>query len=179
MNGLNRQRLLGIVAAGALALLLGDRLIREPLVQSWKARSVRLADLRQRVAKGTTLLDREATLRNRWEGMRTNALPREISAAEGQVLKAFDRWSQESGVSIGGLRPQWKRAADDQLTLECRADVFGNLSSLARFLYLLDRDPLGIRVETVELTTRDNQGQQLNLVLQVSGLMQPPSGPGT
>jgi hypothetical protein len=179
MNGLNRQRLLGFVAAGALAVLLGDRLVREPLVQSWKARSERLADLRQRVAKGTTLLDREASLRARWNTMLTNALPREISVAEGRLLQAFDRWSQESGVGIGGLRPQWKRSADNQTTLECRADVFGNLAGVTRFLYLLDHDPLGVRVETVELSTRDAQGQQLSLVLQVSGLMQPSSGPGS
>lgn len=173
---MNRQRLLVILAAAALALFLGDKLVREPLVATWKARSERLADLRQRVARGTTLIDRERSIRDRWASMRTNALSPEVSVAQSQLLKAFDRWSQESGVSISGLRPQWKRAADDQMTLECRADVAGGLSSLTRFLYLLDHDPIGIRVETLELSSRENPAQSLNLVLQVSGLTLPASG---
>jgi hypothetical protein len=102
--------------------------------------------------------------------MRTNTLPESVSAAENQVLQAFDRWSQLSRISISSLKPQWKQAGDDYMTLEYRAEAFGNIETVTRFLYEIERDALALRVESVELTSRDNEGQQLGLGLQVSGL---------
>lgn len=170
MNPANRQRWLGWVAAVALAGLVGDRLILTPLVASYRARARQIVELRQKVTQGAVLLERETAIRERWEFMRTNTLSREVSVAEGQLLQAFDRWSRESGVSITSLRPQWKQGDDDLVTLECR-DAFGNLASLSRFLYLIERDPLGVRIEAIVLTARDSEAQQLNLNLQVSALM--------
>ena len=171
MNPQQRQRLLVLLAGAALVVLLGDHLVLGPMVQAWKSRSERLVKLRKQVAQGEVLLQRDRTLRERWSSMRTNTLPVEPSAAENTLLKAFDRWSQESGVGIASIRPQWKRDANDQVTIECRADAFGSLSSLTRFLFLLEQDPLAVRIEALELGTRDAQGQQLTLGIQISGLV--------
>lgn len=176
MNVSNRQRLLGIVAIAALSVFVGDRMILSPLIKGWSARSARIADLRKRISQGVVLVEREAAIRDRWAAMKTNALSREISIAEGQVLKAFDRWSQESGVSISSIRPQWKRGSDDAMTLECRADAFGELTHLTRFLYLVEKDSLGVKVDSIEFSARDKEARQLNLILQVSGLMLQPPG---
>jgi hypothetical protein len=109
--------------------------------------------------------------------MRTNTLPVEISVAENEVLKAFERWSQDSRISITSIRPQWKRNADDYVTLECRADAHGDIRSLTRFLYDLEQDPLALKVDLVEITSNDNNGQQLSLGVQVSGLILHPEEP--
>jgi len=87
--------------------------------------------------------------------MRTNTLPIETSAAESLVLKAFDRWSQESRISITSIKPQWKHNADEYMTLECRVDAFGNLPTLTRFLYDVEKDPLALKIDALEITTRD------------------------
>jgi hypothetical protein len=171
MNISNRQQLLGIIAIVAVALLAGDRLVFSPLIRIWKARTERIADLKKSVAQGEQLLEREKPIRTRWEHMRTNTLSSEISIAENQVLKAFDRWSQDSRVGVNSIKPQRKQIEDDYMTVECRVDAFGNLSALTRFLYEVERDPLAMKVEAVELTARDDGGQQLTLGLQVSGLL--------
>ena len=103
--------------------------------------------------------------------MRTNTLPSNLSVAESKVLKAFDRWSQESRISISSKKLEWKRAGDDYMTLECRADALGSMSALTRFLYEVEKDPLALRIETVDIMSRDNNGQQLSLALQLSGLL--------
>jgi hypothetical protein len=59
------------------------------------------------------------------------------------------------------------------MTLDCRADAVGNLSEIARFLYEVEKDPLAFKIEGVDITARDTEGQQLALALQVSGLVSP------
>ena len=122
--------------------------------------------------------ERERVIRARWSAMRTNTLPNNVSAAESAVLKAFDRWEQDSRISVTSKKPQWKRSGDDYMTFECRVDASGTLPALTRFLYEVEQDPLALKVESVEITSRDNNGQQLSLALQVSGLMlEPPPQP--
>jgi Tfp pilus assembly protein PilN len=173
----NRQHFMVLVAAAAAVLLLGDKLVLPFLTRSWTERATRIVDLRKSVSQGTLLRSRERTIRERWESMRTNTLPNNMSAAENEVLRAFDRWSQESRVSITSIKPQWKQTGEDYATLECRADASGNIQALSRFLFNLEKDPLALKIETVEITARDNDGQQLALVLQVSGLLLSPQEP--
>ncbi|NOS69061.1 MAG: hypothetical protein HOP33_03940 [Verrucomicrobia bacterium] len=167
----NRQQMLMILAATALVLLVGDHLVFSPLVAAWKSRSAEIADLRKQVAKGTDLIKRETTYRSRWENMSTNTLPLNTSLAEQQVLKAFDSWSQESRVGVNSISPQWRRDKDGYMTLECRVDAVGTISTLSRFLYALEKDAMALRVESLELTSKDKDGAQLALGLQVSGLV--------
>jgi len=169
MNISRRQQLLGILAIAVVALLAGDRLLFTPLWQAWKARSARIVQFKKQVTDGTQLLDRESSLRDKWHAMRTNTLSGEVSAVENQLLKAFDRWSQESRIGISSIKPQ-KRTADDYETMECRVEAFGSLPALSRFLYEIEKDPLGLKVEVVEIAARDTAGEQLTLGLQVSGL---------
>lgn len=175
MNIQNRQQFLGIVAGAVVGLWAANFFLVDPLIATWKSRSARLASLRKSVENGNQLLQREASLRDTWYRMRTNTLAQDLSAADSQMLRAFDSWSKDSGVSIGGLRPQWKRTDTDLHTLEYRADVSGNIASLNRFLYLAEADPLGIKIESVELTSRDKNGDQIALALLVSGLQLRPN----
>jgi hypothetical protein len=166
----NRQQLLGIFAIVAVVLLAGDRLVYEPLAKAWKERTAQVVALKKSVAQGSLLLERERSIRSRWDLMRTNTLSDELSVAENQVLYAFDRWSQDSRIGITSVKPQWKRTAEDYATLECRVDAFGTLPALTRFLYEIERDSLGLKVDAVEITARDDRGEQLTMGLQVSGL---------
>ena len=170
MNPQNRQRILLISVALLATVFLGDRLIVTPLFQSWKDRSSRIGELRKQVEQGGTLVGRDSIIRGRWESMSTNTLPSEASIAESQVLKAFDRWSQESRISLTSIKPQWKRGADDHALLECRVDAFGSLSTITRFLHEVEKDPLALKVDLLELSSRDNEGKQVTLGLLVSGL---------
>jgi Tfp pilus assembly protein PilO len=171
MNLNKRQQLLAILAIAMVGLFIADRLVFTPLTNSWKARSSRIAKLREQVRDGTAMLKRERALAEQWDNMRTNTLASAKPEAESQMLKAFEQWSQASGVSVSSIRPQWKEAEDDYKTLECRADVAGNLSAITRFLFQIERDPLGVKVDSLELTARNAEGSELAAVIQVSGLL--------
>lgn len=166
----NRQRLLVVLAVTAFALLIGDKIVFTPLVNSWKARTVTITELRQKIAKGELLVTREQVVRDRWTQMQHDMLPTETSLAEQQVLKAFDSWAQRSGVSVNSITPQWKRDSDDYMTLECRVDAAGDLETLSQFIYNVEKDTMALKLESVELSASDNNGQLLRLGLQVSGV---------
>jgi hypothetical protein len=167
----NRQQLLIIGAIVAIALFAGDQLVLSPLMKGWSARATRVADLRKKITDGKMLVQREQNIRSRWEQMSRNALPNNTSAAEQQVYKAIDLWAQNSGIAISAITPQWKHDSDDYMTFECRVDAAGNLGKLSRFLYSVERDPMALKLELVELGARDKEGQQLSLGLQLSGLV--------
>ncbi len=171
MNLNKRQQLLAILAITMVGLFVADKLVFSPLLRSWDQRSKHVITLKEAVREGTETLKRERALREQWDAMRTNTLAGAKPEAESQMLKAFERWSQAGGVSVSSIRPQWKEAEDDYRTLECRADVAGSLSAITRFLFQIERDPLGVKVDSLELTTRNTEGSQLALVIQVSGLL--------
>lgn len=170
----NRQHLLGLVAGAVIALFAADKLVLTPLAKSWKARSEQITKLRTQLAEAQALVRREPVLRERWAEMRRNTFPNNASQAEQQVLKAFDSWARQSQASLLSISPQWKHDTDDYMTLECRVEAAGNLGTISRFLYELEKDPMALRLQAVEVSSRDNDGQQLALGLQVSGLVLTP-----
>ena len=57
------------------------------------------------------------------------------------------------------------------MTLNCSVEASGNLSTLSQFLYDIEKEPTALRIDSVELNSRDNYGQQLTLGLEVSALV--------
>lgn len=168
----NRQQLLFIVAGVVFGLLIADKLVLTPMVNAWKARTERLADLRKNVDDGEKLVLRAEALRSRWAEMQRTSLHQNNSRAEQQVLEAFDRWSRDARISVNSISPQWRRERDQSFqTIECRVDAAGTIGTLARFLFNLEQDPMPLRIDSVEIIARDKDGQNLSLGLQISGLV--------
>jgi Tfp pilus assembly protein PilO len=167
----NRQQLLLIIAVASVLLLAGNWLVWTPLVNVWSARAARVARLRGDIRDGALLMQRSQYIRNRWSQMQANTLLKNPSLAEQQMFKAIDNWSADSRADITSITPQWKNDEDNYSTLDCRVEAAGDFSSVSRFLYDLERDPLAIKVESLELAARDNNGQQFTLNVQISGLM--------
>ena len=90
-----------------------------------------------------------------------------IFDGEGGTIAA---WAQDSGATVTGITPQWKNDTTNYLTLNCRVEATGDLGTLSRFVYDIEKGPLGLKLDSVEFSTHDNFGQQLTLGLQVSGL---------
>jgi hypothetical protein len=172
----DRQKLLIILTVAVIALLAADQLVRAPLMSAWNARAARLTSLRNQVARGRMLLQRERGIRNHWTEMQSKALTNNLSAAEQQVFRAIDSWAQDTAVQVNAVTPQWKHDSDEYVTYECRIDAAGDIGKLSRFLYRAEREPLALKMEAVELSARDKEGQQLSLALQLSGLvLNPPT----
>ena len=166
----NRQQFLIVLTIVAAGLFVGVNFIITPLTGWWEGRATQIKDLRAKVKNGQSLVRREAYIRGDWDNMRTNALPANTSLAEHQLLNAVDDWSRRSGVEITSLMPQWKSDDTNYLTINCRVETSGDLGTLSRFLYELEKGPMALRVDSVELAAHDNTGQQMTLGLDLNGL---------
>lgn len=167
----SRQELLLLIAGLTIAVLACDRLVITPLMRTWKERAAQIKLLEGSISKGQSLRDRDSALRERWEAMRTNSLPSDASTAENALLQAFERWARESRISVTSIKPQWKRGTENYLELECQADASGTMETLSRFLHHVEKDPMAVKIKELTIASRDKDGQQLNLALQVSGLV--------
>ena len=176
----NRQKTLMIFAGVCLGLFAGNFIIYEPLMKNWEARSEKIQKLRKDVEENQRLLAQKDRILDRWERMKTNALPMDKSLAESKVLNAVDSWEQASSIKIERRQPQWKED-QDYTTLELNIDASGDMTSITRFLYNLERDlpKLALRIENMDIMSRDNNGQQLSLGLQLTGLVLNPEGTPT
>lgn len=177
MNPKNRQKFLIILTIAVVVLYAGDMLVYEPLAKWFSGRTQTITTLRQKVKDGTAVMRREVGIRGEWDSMRTNTLPANGSLAEQQLLKSIDRWASQTGTEITDILPQWKSDADEYVTLNCRVEAGGNLSSLMQFLYEVKRSPMALKMDSVQINSRDATGQQMTMSLQISGLVLVPTLP--
>jgi len=166
----NRQQFLLQLTVAVLALYVGVNFILTPLGSWWSARQTQIKELRTKVQAGQQLIKRAPGIRKHWSEMQANALPASPSLAEQQLLKSVDEWSRSSGAEVTSLMPQWKNESTNYLTLTCRVETSGNLGTLSKFLYDLEQGPQALRLDSVELSARDKDGQVMTLSTEINGL---------
>ena len=163
-----RETLLKIGVGVVVGLFLLDRVVITPAFASWKEQGERLAALRKGVQRGRQLIEREQSLRGRWEEMQRTDMADDISVAENDVFQAISRWTLDSHVNFTNLMPQWRAADEGCETFECRATAVGDQATLGKLLYEIETDPLPAHVEECELAARDAKGAQLTMTMRFS-----------
>jgi hypothetical protein len=166
-----RQQILLIVIVALVGLWAAYQLVFTRVAALWRARAAQIVQLRTQVAQGRSMLQREDFVRGRWEFLRRNALPSNTSTAEQKFFQAVDKWAGDSRVNVSAITPQWKRDSDDYMTYQARVETSGNLAALSRFLFELEKDPLALKLEAIELGARDKEGKVISMALQASALM--------
>ncbi len=168
MRRKRREAILKIGAIAIVGLFLLDRLVISTAIEHWKAQSVRIGELSEKVKRGRQIVERGKSLRSRWTEMRRTDLADNRPVAENDIFKAVGRWARDSRISFTNLTQQWREHDDGYDSMEIRGAAIGDQAALARLLYELETDPLPARVNEFELSSRDAQGKQLNLSLRFS-----------
>jgi Tfp pilus assembly protein PilO len=170
MKDQNRQQFLIILTAIMAALLVGNSLIFNPLSNLWSKRSDEIKGLKEKVKDGNALIRRETAVVDQWKNMRANALPVNQSLAAQQVINALDNWSSASGAEVSSIMPQWKYDSTNYMTFNCHVQASGTLATLSQFVYQIEKGPMALKLDSMDLSAHDEFGQNLQLDLQISGL---------
>ena len=166
----NRQEFLVALTLAVVALAVAVNFIFPPMLGWWSDRQKEIRDLREQVKQGNQMIRREDAIRSHWRDMQANALPASMPDAEQRFLKAMDGWSRDSGAEITSIMPQWKNEGTNYLTLDCRVEIAGDLNALSKFIYDVEKGPMMARLDSVELSAHDNNGQQMTLGVEINGL---------
>lgn len=178
METKNREKMLLIIVAVAIGLYLLNVILISPLSDSWTTRRKTIADLKDKIRDGVATKANAKTIEDKWNSMSTNTLPGNPTLAENQLFKAFQGWALASRVNLVAQKPETKDSDEEGATYkneEWHADVTGSLNQIFSFLYNVESTPMGLKVESIELSSRDDRGIQLALGLTVSGLILNPS----
>ncbi len=171
MDTQRREKILILASIFCISALAADKILLPPLINLWSARNLEITELGESLVKGKSLLGRETMMKSRWREMKNSALPQNITEAENLVLKAVDRWVQESRIQGTSFKFQWRDNEENYSLLECRASYVGTMKSIVRFLYELEVDPLALKLEEVELSPRDESGKSVLLIIRFTGLL--------
>jgi hypothetical protein len=178
MESKNREKMLLIIVAVCIGLYVVNYVIISPLIAAWHARQVKINDLRDNIQTGDLIVKSAASIDEQWDRMRTNTLSTNATVQESQLYKAFQAWSTTSKVVLVSQKATSKSADENDTSYaneEWHADVTGSLEQIVNFLYSVETGPPGLKVDSVELSARDERGTQLALGLTVSGLILTPT----
>lgn len=172
METKSREKLLFIGIGVCVGLYVLNWLVITPVYGLWQGRQKDIADLRKKIDNGNMMVRRADVIESNWNHMNVNTLSPNPTVAESQLFKAFSGWALSTGVTLVGQKPESKDSDDPAYrNEEWRADVTGNEQQIERFLYAVESSPLGLKVEEVEMNSKDDFGRQLALGLTVSGLI--------
>lgn len=165
------EKRLALIVALCVGALVADRFVLTPLFGLWTERAGRITELNESIAKGELLVDREEIIKSRWAEMQARSLPDNKSVSESRVLGSISQWTREAGLNLSSVKPRWPKAADTHKTLQVQVLAEGDLESITRFLYSVEQDATALRVESVEITARDEYGSRLRLEVNLDGLI--------
>lgn len=177
MNLNRRERMIGLAALIAVALLAADRLLLSPLLEKREAMAMERAALTEELDRALLLMRSRREAMSQWRRMTDEALIQDQAAAESRLLHALRTWSRQSRLSLHTVQPERAHSEHGMQVIALRAGASGDMAAVARFLFLAESaDDLPLRIERLRLA-QGQQGDQLTLELRLSTLCRSPASP--
>ncbi|HUT29284.1 MAG TPA: hypothetical protein VMX13_05785 [Sedimentisphaerales bacterium] len=165
-----REGLIGIAAAVMLSALAGDRFIITPVMEKLGQLEDRKQQLLSEVNDAHSLFDRRRLMERKWQQLSTEGLNSE-SEAESRVLHAIGSWASESRLTLTSVKPQRPSAVRKGLQeMTFSVASTGSLEAVARFIWLLEKASLPIKITDVQLGSAGESGSEMSLQIRLSAL---------
>ena len=178
-----REKLLLSVTLLAVAILIGDRLVLGPLVNSWQTRAAKIIELEGNVGNGNDLLPREKSNTKKWKRYWEGNLNSTNSIAEDEVLRAIETWTDDSRILLTSIKPQWQNHEYEFLgneiaenktysyrTYDVRLVAEGTMQESIEFVHAIESCDLPLKIEQLELASREKTGKLISVSVHFTGL---------
>ena len=97
-------------------------------------------------------------------------LNRTNSIAEDEVLRAIETWTDDSRILLTSIKPQWQNHEDRYRTYDVRLVAEGTMQQAVRFVHAIESDELPLKIEQLELASREKTGQLVSVSVRFTGL---------
>lgn len=173
MNFSRREQLILMAAAAVISLLVLDRYVVTPFLDSWEQVTAEKRRLQQELATAGNLFDRRRRMQERWAEILDSRLESDPARAESQVLSALHGWSQNTGLRLSSLKPEHSREKDELRRVSFQLSGTGHMRSVVGFLWNVETSPLPLKVTELQLSTPGEGRELLTLQLRVSTVYVP------
>lgn len=163
-----RERILAIVVAVVGALFVLDGYVVGPLLASLSSMNDRRDQLQSELAAATQLIETHPRLEERWGDMIEGGLWDNPAQAEAQVFTSLREWSELAGLSLASIKPQTSPGDDELAEMRFVASCQGSMRAVARFLWLAESATSPVRIEKLQLTSKQEGADDLTLTLHLS-----------
>ena len=169
-----REKYIAIGASAAIALLVLDQAVVDPLISKRDEIESRQSTLQTQLDDADTVFTRERRLKKIWSELEAGGLSLDPSQAEGQALRSIIAWADKAGVSLSALKPE--RSSDERKFEVISFNVTGTgaMPDVARLLWAIETAPIPLRVTDMQITPRKEGTDDLSTRISVSALCLPP-----
>jgi hypothetical protein len=166
-----RERIIGLVTAGVLAVLALDRLVLTPLTERRNELDAKLAAAQLELTKADGLFTNGRRLTRTWNAMLDGGLKSDVPAAEGQALHALRDWGQEADLpQFKSLKPERVETQKQFRVVTIRLSTTGSMRSISEFLWRVQEADIPMRVTDMQINSNKEGTDDLTLTLGVSTL---------
>ncbi|HEX4055274.1 MAG TPA: GspMb/PilO family protein [Tepidisphaeraceae bacterium] len=172
---MNKTLLLAAAALVCAWILLGfyfDQ--RDSLTEQRDGKSQSMAD-------AIRLLQQESDLRKLTARLGTSVMS-DSSAAEGQLLHLVHDWEQRAGANNASFQRVGMSEEHGFVLLTFEVSAAGDMPAIAAFLYQIETASIPLRVENVQMHSKYEGGDEVQIHLEISTLYRSDaarsSGPG-
>ena len=165
-----REQLIVIAAVAVISLLVLDRYILTPFLDSWELVRTEKQRLVQELDAASSLFDRRRRLQKRWTEMRDSRLQTNPAVAESQVLRALYDWSQQNGLRLSSLTPEHGKEETELRQIQFQLSGNGPMRSVAGFLWDVETSSVPLKVTELQLSSAREGADRVTVQLRVSTL---------
>jgi len=175
-----RERDLLTVAVIAVTIVVGKLLVFDPLLTSWGNYNKEITRLNDEIKNGNELIrpnpdkpgaaTREESYKKTWAKYLVHNLNSTNTDAEKKVWRAIENWRSVSRISLTSVKPEWQNHDDRYRTYDVRLVAEGTMQEAVEFVHAIESDELPLKIEQLELASREKTGKLINVSVHFTGL---------
>jgi hypothetical protein len=172
-----RERYIGIATVVVVGILVLDRLIVTPLLDSKVDLDAQLVKARDDRDAANRLLSTSRRMDRDWRAMagtRGERLKDNEAAAESQVLNSIGAWSQSSGLSVSAVKRVRTEKEKDFIKIAYRATATGTMRQVGEFLWKIQTSDIPVRITDIQMNSRKDGTDDLSVQIGIATIYLPP-----
>ncbi|HEX3358372.1 MAG TPA: hypothetical protein VHS31_15470 [Tepidisphaeraceae bacterium] len=164
-----RERYIGISAGAAVALLLLNSFLIDPLFEQMKDLETQTDAARGKLIQSQNVVKKSAELSPRWSEMNRSGLLKDSSGAESQIYNAVAAWARDAGLDPPpALKSDRTEKQKDFYQITIRATGNGSMEQISRFLWRIQTASFPIRITDLSLSSRKEGTDDLTLQMSLA-----------
>lgn len=171
-----RERIIGLLTAGVLAVLALDKLVLTPLMQRSADATAALERATAEQEAATMLIENRGRMERRWRTMLAGGIKADVPEAETYALESIRGFGEDAGVKFNTLNPDRSETREHFQVVYVSTSCTGSMRQISEFLWRVQTTQVPMRVTFMQISARRPGTDDLTLQLGISTLCLAPPG---